>query len=501
MNVNDLWIKLPLPSSDLDVFKKDIAEGRVPELPFFIVGQTDLKASIAKKINSIDSKRMQTSLIIADYGNGKTTLLKYLQLFFKTNPNYGISLKYSRADVERTDLVLFLLKIIEDEYLDLLVSLIKEAKEVEILSLVNNYDGNFREIRLYTEALFSKENIDEDIRELILLGSGRYYNKKYFDKRSLPQLHDFNRREILALFLNILSTGKQYVIFAIDEIEKIREKSKIRFNHFLTSYRELVDLFNQINGHYLIVSFTTGVGESEISTANDALYTRVKQDILQIKQLTTSQNLKELIEYLNELFETKANVDNIYASYSRNKTTNNRLAVQTISNLLYAKESKETLEELLDRYQLNELFNETYLRLEKDEAFKNIHRKFFDPLEFYLESVESNGDLNKQERLLVEKDLGRVNYFIFNTYLEDFENEKLKVLNLQKRFPESKIVIFSPITLGLGLSALGIDNEENVIINDYEPQKLFAIFEMFRENYDLQPDLLTVISKYTNQSL
>ena len=72
----------------------------------------------------------------------------------------------------------------------------------------------------------------------------------------------------------------------------------------MTSYRELVDLFNQIKGHYLMVSFTTGVGESEISTANDALYTRIKPDILHIAPLTTKRILRALIVYLNELFDT-----------------------------------------------------------------------------------------------------------------------------------------------------------------------------------------------------
>lgn len=81
MKIDNLWEKLSLPAKHIAAFKKDIAEGKVPELPFFIIGQEKLKAAVKNKIEEIDSERMVTNLIIADFGNGKTNLLKYLQLF------------------------------------------------------------------------------------------------------------------------------------------------------------------------------------------------------------------------------------------------------------------------------------------------------------------------------------------------------------------------------------------------------------------------------------
>lgn len=503
MDIKTLWEKLSLPADRMTTFKKDIAEGKVPELPFYIVGQDKLKATIKQRVEQIDQSRMITNLIIAEYGNGKTNLLKYLELFFKTHDNLGISVQYSRADVERTDLVIFLLKIIQDKYLHELIRIVKILRETPevIPTLANNFDSNFREIEEYTNKLFVKDIDDEAITEILYLGTGRLSNKRYFDKLKIEQLRDFNRREILVLFLNILSQDKKFIIFAIDEIEKIREKSKIRFNHFLTSYRELVDLFNQINGHYLIVSFTDSIGSSEISTANNALYTRIKGDIAHIEPLKSKEDIQNLISYLNDLFETKKEISDIYTGLLKRETTNNRGTIQEISKLLYAQESVDSLDKMLADVELADLFASTITKLDNDEAFKNMHRKFFDPLEYYIDSLGQNSDgLNKQDRTFIDVDTEKVHYFIFNTYLEDFENEKIKIKYLIDDNPRYSIVVYAPITLELTHSKLDID-EENLSIIDIEPKDLFVLLVMYRDNFDHQPQIAELISNYSRQKL
>ena len=503
MEIKTLWEKLSLPAGTMSKFKKDIAEGKVPELPFYIVGQDKLKATIKQRVEQIDQSRMITNLIIAEYGNGKTNLLKYLELFFKTHHDLGISVQYSRADVERTDLVIFLLKIIQDKYLNELVRIINILRETPdvIPALANNFDSNFREIEEYTNKLFTKGIDDQAIIEILYLGTGRLSNKRYFDKLKIEQLRDFNRREILVLFLNILSQDKKFIIFAIDEIEKIREKSKIRFNHFLTSYRELVDLFNQINGHYLIVSFTDSIGSSEISNANNALYTRIRGDVAYIEPLKSKTDLQTLITYLNELFDTKKDVNDIYTGLLKRDTTNNRSTIQEISKLLYAQESVESLEKMLAEIELTDLFAKTNTKLESDEAFKNMHRKFFDPFEYYIDSLGQNSDgLNKQERTFIDVDNERVHYFIFNTYLEDFENEKIRIKYLIDDNPGFSVVVYAPITLELTHSKLDID-EDNLFIIDIEPKDLFVLLVMYRDNFDLQLQIAELISNYSRQKL
>jgi hypothetical protein len=503
MEIKTLWEKLSLPTDRMTTFKKDIAEGKVPELPFYIVGQDKLKATIKQRVEQIDQSRMITNLIIAEYGNGKTNLLKYLELFFKTHNDLGISVQYSRADVERTDLVIFLLKIIQDKYLHELIRIVKILRETPdvIPTLANNFDSNFREIEEYVKKLFEKDLDDPAITEILYLGTGRLSNKRYFDKLHIEQLRDFNRREILVLFLNILSQDNKYIIFAIDEIEKIREKSKIRFSHFLTSYRELVDLFNQIKGHYLIVSFTDSIGSSEISNANNALYTRIKGDIAHIEPLKSKADIQNLIIYLNDLFDTKKDINDIYTGLSKRETTNNRSAIQEISKLLYAQESVESLAKMLADIELADLFTATSTKLDNDEAFKNMHRKFFDPLEYYIESLGQNSDgLNKQDRTFIDVDAEKVHYFIFNTYLEDFENEKIKIKFLIDDNPGYSIIVYAPITLELTHSKLDMD-QDNLSIIDIEPKDLFVLLVMYRDNFDLQPQIAELISNYSRQKL
>lgn len=504
MEINHLWEKLQLPPERFTTFKKDIAEGKVPELPFYIIGQGNIKKSIQSKIEQIDSNRMITNLIIAEYGNGKTNLLKYLELFFKTFPKLRISVHYSRADVERTDLILFLLKIVQDRYLDELIRIVKIIRNnpLNIKDLVNNYQSNFSEIKDYTEKLFDASNSDEDIIEFIYLGTGRLSNKRYFDKRNIEQLRDFNRREILVLFLNVLSFDKQYIIFAIDEIEKIREKSKIRFNHFLTSYRELVDLFNQIKGHYLIVCFTDSIGSLEIRTSNEALFTRIQNDIVNIEALKDKTEIYELIEYLNELFDTQKEIKDIYSGFRKKHTTNNRVAIQEISKLLHAQISNESLNKMLENAGLLELYHVTSRKLDDDDAYKNLHRKFFDPFEYYVESLGVNSKgLNKQDRIFIDSNGEKVHYFIFKTYLEEFENETIKITNLISDYPDFSIIVYSPIKLELTYSKLNLVKGENIEIIDFEPKELFALLVLYKDNFNFQPELAEIISNYTSQKL
>ncbi|THV56430.1 hypothetical protein [Chryseobacterium candidae] len=504
MKINNLWEKLSLPEGKkLNTFKMDVAEGKVPELPYYIVGQESLKKIIGEKIEKIDSSRMTSNLIIASYGNGKTNLLKYIQLFFTIHKEYNIKVHNVRADIERTDLIIFLLKIIQDSHLDDLISAIKHNRnnDQQLKNFVNDFQSNFAEIKEYSKFLFNPKHDDEVLKELIYLGTGRLYNKRYFDKYKIEQLKDFNRREILVFFLNLLANENVFLIFGIDEIEKIREKSKIRFNHFLTSYRELVDLFNLINGHYLIIAMTDSTDSNSISEANNALYTRIKNDIITIEPLTNPQDLKELIIYLNDLFGTKKEVEAVVTRIRKSLSQINRTNIQNIAKILFEEELIQPFETTLEDYNLSKIFYDTYSGLERDEAFKNIHRKFFDPFEYYIESLQFDTQkLNRQERVFVDDLLEKVHYFIFNDLLEDLDNEKVKVSKLTNNYPDHEIVIYSPEKLELTNSLL--ENEDNKIkIIDYEPKVLFTLLEIYRKNFDKEEVVSDVISIYSQNNL
>ncbi len=52
-----------------------LIEGKVPDLPFVIIDQEKLKEHISEKLSNIAGQRMVTTIIKAQYGDGKPMYL------------------------------------------------------------------------------------------------------------------------------------------------------------------------------------------------------------------------------------------------------------------------------------------------------------------------------------------------------------------------------------------------------------------------------------------
>ena len=61
------------------------SQGKYPRIEKDSLGQDDVKNSIGKDLSEIDGAYFHRKLIYSDYGNGKTNLLKYLELYFENN--------------------------------------------------------------------------------------------------------------------------------------------------------------------------------------------------------------------------------------------------------------------------------------------------------------------------------------------------------------------------------------------------------------------------------
>jgi hypothetical protein len=504
-----LWDKIPYnPSLS---FIEDVKEGKVPELPYHVVNQDDAKNKIKEKIDIIKGKRFQTSIITANYGNGKTNILKYLSLFYSYRNNDNIKVLYYRADVDNYDIILNLLRIIEDNYTDYIIESVRTLvdENFDCAQLANNFNDNFMAIEEYTKKLFSSKDLTE-IKDIFYLGTGRLNSKRYFDKKGLRQLRDYDRREVLVLFLNILSKSGIYIIFCIDEVEKITEKSKVRFSHFLTSLRELIDLSNKINGHYLILALTDGVDSNKIQTTNQ----RIHQHIIAINPIKERKHRIELIEYLKELFNIQIDTDEILSKLSKETDTiSNRLLIQKISEILFGKTEKKSLEEALKEKSLFEIFNEAKKDLDINvDAFKNIHRKLFDPLKYYLDSFNIKiEEFTSQYRYYYNYDTDTFCYFVFNNELSVIDNEiskiksKIEDLNFNKKIFFKNISIFVPSSMELNYSFLEkykfLENFNLKIADIDSFEDLLTLLELYRENFDYQPTLKPIIESYTNYSL
>lgn len=511
MSAPQLWDKISQNPSDS--FIADVKEGKVPELPYFIVDQNDAKSKIKAKIDTIKDERFQTSIVTANYGNGKTNILKYLSLYYRNHKNTNVL--YYRADADNYDIILNLLRIVEDNYTNYIIESVKKLvdENFDFASLANNYNDNFSAIEEYTKKLFSFNEVTE-IRNIFYLGTGRLNSKRYFDKQDLRQLKDYERREILVLFLNILSHTGRYVIFCIDEVKKIREKSKARFSHFLTSLRELIDLSNKVKGHYLILALTDGVDSNLIQSTNEPLYQRIGQHIIAINPITEKKDKEDLIDYLKELFNSDEDTNEVLKKLSKETdATSNRLLIQRISDILFGKTEKKSLEKALKDNSLFEIFNETKKDLDVNvNAFKNIHRKFFDPLEYYLDSFNIKiEEFTSQLRYYYNYETDTFCYFVFSKDISVIDNEMLKIkssieyLNFDKKTFFKNISIFVPASMELNYSYLDKyeflkDYKLNIIdVQDFE--ELFTLLELYRQNFEYQPKLKPIIENYTNSSL
>lgn len=299
-----LWTKLPPKADNIEGIIQDLKAGLVPNLPYFIIDNKEAKEKISKDILNIDTQ-FSLAYIIANYGNGKTNLLRYLEYFFNTvNSDRNIIVAYWRADVDKYDLILFLLYIIQIRFKKQLISAIQELSIDDLDDAAIKYEDAFGAIEEYVSCIKSNKGDADKLADLVDLGTGRKYTKGAFGKYHLPQLTDYNRREVLVFFLNIIAKSGKYIIFAIDELEKIHEKSKARFNSFLTSYRELIDLKSYINGHCLITAATDASDENALASLNPAFQRRIKTFVSRLTAIEGKEGISELVHYLNDLLKT-----------------------------------------------------------------------------------------------------------------------------------------------------------------------------------------------------
>jgi len=487
----NLWESITPIEMNIKQIKRDIQEGKVPELPFFVIGLDNEKEQLTDDLNHIN-EFFQSCLIQADYGNGKTNILKYLKLYYQQNNSYNTNVIYTRADVDQYDIVLFLLKVIQDTILDVLISSVEAIRDtIQIETLCNNFEDTFGAIKEYSVALFNVKEQDR-LKKIIYL-----------------QLTNYNRREILVLFLNILASNNKFFIFQIDEVEKIQEKSKIRFSSFLTSYRELMDLAPFIKGHHLMTALTGTSGRSSaqsLEEVNPAFYRRIESKLYKLGLLTNAAHLTELGNKLNNLLETKKTKEDInkIVGLLRGKDFNrNSQIIKFICNELNLNYTElRPLDEILKDYSLKDLFYDTRERIQNEGVFQNISRRFFDPLCDYLDASNVKYDRKAQGfQLIYDKDYDKVNLFFFNT---DMEANINRLIYAKNEYSDSHLIIYKPIELDITYSLLAdkeVKNVENIEIVDYLPENLMTLLVMCRdESYEFD-NIKNVIKEYTLQNL
>lgn len=504
MNLPNLWGDLSPMQSTLKQLIKDYETGLTPNLPYFIVGQSNAKEKIAQYLEQIDGNYFNRSLIFSDYGNGKTNLLKYLQLYFKENNTLDVHYIYQRANVDKPDIFLNLLKLIEDNLIPTLRTAITNADT----EFIQNQASQFSNIAEYINKLSIKPQYL--IEELILMGTGRFYTKNYYNFHQIPHLSDFDRREVFIFFMNLLAYNKQYVVFALDELEKIYEKSKVRFRSFLTSYRELIDMSGQINGHFLLTAIVSSAANiNDTLLENPAFYSRIKKDMIEVGFLTTSSEKKILISNISKLLnisllEAKIQdiADTLKRNYSKGSIRSNRMLLADIFNALRKDQAQEffaQLEDKLEELELDDEFAETYEALQDDGTFAKIQNRFFDPLQYYLEykgyevNTRTENNFFKKTNLFYPYKSNKIYYFI----VDEQANTEIEIDKLKELSADKILVALTPESIDITYEDI---NNDNITIINYDPKKLLTLLVMFEE-LDYHEEIEKIIYQYTKGNL
>lgn len=504
MDITQLWTPLNPIEENKEIIRQDLERGLAPNLPYFIVGLQDVKTTLGTALSTIDS-HFSYALIWGQYGNGKSNLMKYLKYFFTQYPDFNTKVAIWRADVDRYDIITFLLYIIQNEFAaDLLESLKKVVTDGKTKELCDNYSGSFAAVQAFAEKIEEKKDSDEDLQTLISLGTGKLYDSNSFKKFDLTKLTDYNRREVLVFFLNALAYAKHYIVFCVDELEKIQEKSRARFQNLLTTFRELIDLSSSINGHMILAAVTESVsGEHSFESYNPAFERRIKNYMLQVKAIREVDDIKEmakeLVRVLGNDYQLDSYDDVANAVYKK-KLPHTSDVVRALFAQLAKQADKKTWKDLLEDSKMTDAFNQKRQSLEDSGMLQRINQKLFAPLKDYLNIISiSDSDYEVKGQMLqcvYSTATNRCYVFLFT---DDIEANTNRLKNVIKEYSKADLYVFKPKELDINMDML--KKEGLVSVKDlipYDPVDLMALLELYMDNYE-NDALREVVTLYTHQ--
>lgn len=504
MDITQLWTPLNPIEENKEIIRQDLERGLAPNLPYFIVGLQDVKTTLGTALSTIDS-HFSYALIWGQYGNGKSNLMKYLKYFFTQYPDFNTKVAIWRADVDRYDIITFLLYIIQNEFAaDLLESLKKVVTDGKTKELCDNYSGSFAAVQAFAEKIEDKKDSDEDLHTLISLGTGKLYDSNSFKKFDLTKLTDYNRREVLVFFLNALAYAKHYIVFCVDELEKIQEKSRARFQNLLTTFRELIDLSSSINGHMIFAAVTESVsGEHSFESYNPAFERRIKNYMFQVKAIREVDDIKEmakeLVRVLGNDYQLDSYDDVANAVYKK-KLPHTSDVVRALFAQLAKQADKKTWKDLLEDSKMMDAFNQKRQSLEDSGMLQRINQKLFAPLKDYLNIISiSDSDYEVKGQMLqcvYSTATNRCYVFLFT---DDIEANTNRLKNVIKEYSKADLYVFKPKELDINMDML--KKEGLVSVKDlipYDPVDLMALLELYMDNYE-NDALREVVTLYTHQ--
>ena len=204
-----------------------------------------------------------------------------------------------------------------------------------------------------------------------------------------------------------------------------------------------------------------------------------------------------MVELLAELLNnTNANVQDIVSSILRKRLDSNRFVIRAISEALQESHSMNFEDELAKDAQVQTLYKKAYDEATEDGGLKNLTRAFFDPFEYYLETLEyKNIDENlfrRDYQAFIDTIAKKAFFFLFN----DDSKIKSRIQEFINERGINRFVVFVPKELTVTNSMFDFDGVEVKLI-DYDPARLFVLLDLYRKNFDKQNEIFRLIGIVT----
>lgn len=389
-------------------------------------------------------------------------------MYFQQNHHDNVHYIYEPANIDKPNIFLIFLELLEHLSLEVLIKSILNSRVDE--AFINSALSSATHIKEYFKCLFDKNNTDEILKELILMGTGRHYTKNFYNKYNINQLTDTHRKEVLILFL--------------------------------TSFRELIDVSNKINGHYFIGAMVTSLSHFTYALdENPAFHTRIDKDILNVEFLTLKEEKEELVRNILQMLEKSIDpsrfsriISTIETKFDKNNPIrNNRLMISEIFTQLNDTKIYKDLDSILAEKELNYEFEDLKDELEVSGTFKNIKDKFIDGLRNYFEIKDINLQKTEIDNLFLQKRTSLYQYFIFTQQQLDNNIDYLKKL----------ILTDNSLTIYFNSEEHKINHNDfkKVELINYDAKTLLTLFILLEENLNYQEDIIEVIENYTQGTL
>ena len=411
-----------------------------------------------------------------------------MEYYFEIHNDCQVHAEVWRADVDKYHLIRFILYIIQQRFAENVIRFIAASSEDDLRRYSHNYEGSFAPIQNYVQFLYLHKDDSNALNSAIQLGTGKLSNKRDFARVGIEPLTDYNRHEVLAFFLNLLAANRFYLLICIDEMEKLQERSKTRFQNFLTSFRELIDLSSFVSGHMLMIAMTDSTGKTGVplESYNPALARRVNQYVYSLDSIRKREELFFLVNAMREaLLVKEGDTDEIVNKLRKNSYSHtNEYVISAYQYLLHPE--KKSWKDYIKEGGLSDLLKKKYQELEEDEIRQNIHTKFFSPVETYCEMISQSLDdytLKVQQYQCVRNNNQSHTFvFLFNN---DVEANCNRVLNVYNMNPTDKLFVFKPESLDLTYDDLKERiNIDNIEIVSYNPVELIALLELYQDEYE-----------------